>query len=63
MYAPTLIAQKGGMGNAALAVNLSVTAEAAGVRVDLVHLGPQASAAGWGGDRDGERRGGPVHEA
>ena len=55
MYTLTLIAQKGGTGKTTLAINLSVAAEAAGWRAALVDLDPQASAAGWGDHRNGER--------
>ena len=53
MYTLALIAQKGGTGKTTLAINLSVAAEAAGWRVALVDLDPQASAAGWGDHRNG----------
>ena len=55
MYTLTLLAQKGGTGKTTLAINLSVAAEASGWRAALVDLDPQASAAGWGDHRDGER--------
>ena len=55
MYTVTMLAQKGGTGKTTLAINLSVAAEAAGWRVALVDLDPQASAAGWGDHRGAER--------
>ena len=55
MYTLTLLAQKGGTGKTTLAINLSVAAEASGWRAALVDLDPQASAAGWGDHRGGER--------
>lgn len=54
MYTLTLVAQKGGVGKTTLAINLAVAAEAAGWRAALVDLDPQASAAGWGDQRDSE---------
>ena len=55
MYTVTLIAQKGGTGKTTLAINLAVAAEAGGFRTALVDLDPQASAAGWGDHREGDR--------
>ena len=51
MYTLTMLAQKGGTGKTTLAINLSVAAEALGLRAALVDLDPQASAAGWGDNR------------
>jgi len=42
-----LLSQKGGSGKSTLAVHLAVIAQAAGLRVVLVDLDPQRSAAGW----------------
>ncbi len=42
-----LLARKGGVGKTTLALHLAVTAQAAGQRVLLVDLDPQASASAW----------------
>lgn len=55
MYTLTVLAQKGGTGKTTIAINLAVVAEASGLRVALLDLDPQASAAGWGDQRDGDR--------
>ena len=55
MYIVTVLAQKGGTGKTTIAINLAVAAEDAGLRVALVDLDPQASAAGWGDQRGGDR--------
>ena len=52
MYTLTLIAQKGGTGKTTLAINLSVAAETGGWRTAILDLDPQASAAGWGDQRE-----------
>ena len=46
VYTIALVAQKGGTGQATLAINLAVAAEAVGHRAVLIDLDPQASAAG-----------------
>jgi chromosome partitioning protein len=43
----SLLSQKGGSGKSTLALHLAVAAESAGVRVAVVDLDPQASAASW----------------
>ena len=48
MYTVTVLAQKGGTGKTTIVINLAVAAEASGLRVALLDLDPQASAAGWG---------------
>ena len=52
VYTLTLIAQKGGTGKTTLAINLSVAAEIGGWRTAILDLDPQASAAGWGDQRE-----------
>ena len=52
MYPLTLIAQKGGTGKTTLAINLSVAAEIGGWRTAILDLDPQASASGWGDQRE-----------
>lgn len=49
-----ILSRKGGTGKTTLAVNLSVAAERAGHSTVLVDLDPQASAAKWNDNRDGE---------
>lgn len=48
------VTQKGGSGKTTLAVNLAVAAEAAGARVLILDLDPQASAEAWYQDREAE---------
>ena len=54
MYKVTILAQKGGTGKTTICVNLAVAAEAAGWSTAVVDLDPQASAASWGDQREGE---------
>lgn len=49
-----VISQKGGAGKTTLSVHLAVAAESKGVRVAIIDLDPQASAAGWGDSRESE---------
>ena len=53
MQTVAMISQKGGSGKTTLAVHFAVAARAAGLKVALVDLDPQASAASWG-DRRGQ---------
>lgn len=43
----SFVTQKGGTGKSTLAVNLAVTAEAAGERACIIDLDPQGTSAGW----------------
>ena len=49
-----ILSRKGGTGKTTLAVNLSVAAERAGHSTVLVDLDPQASAAKWNDNREGD---------
>lgn len=54
MHVITLAAQKGGVGKTTLAVNLSVAAQAAGIKTALFDLDPQESATAWSERREAE---------
>jgi chromosome partitioning protein len=56
MHTIALVCQKGGVGKSTIAIHLAAEAAFDGVRVLLVDLDPQASAARWG---DRRRPGGP----
>ena len=49
-----ILSRKGGTGKTTLAVNLSVAAARAGHSTILVDLDPQASAAKWNDNREGD---------
>jgi chromosome partitioning protein len=49
-----ILSRKGGAGKTTLAVHLGVAAEAAGIVTAIFDLDPQASAAVWGDNRNGE---------
>ena len=49
-----ILSRKGGTGKTTLAVNLSVAAERAGHSTILIDLDPQASAAKWNDNREGD---------
>lgn len=49
-----LLSRKGGVGKTTLALHLSVLAQAGGLRVLVVDLDPQGSAAAWWRARDGD---------
>ena len=54
MQTVAMISQKGGSGKTTLALHFAVAAQATGLKVAIIDLDPQASAASWG-DRRGQK--------